>query len=62
MADNPQTTDPLAPENLPVQYDDHQVRGMPDADLTLPATVRDPGKGDTGGAPLWRGAQASDFE
>jgi hypothetical protein len=62
MSDNSQTTDPLADENKPVQYDDYPVRGVPDADITLPATVRDPGKGNNGGAPLWRGAQASDFD
>lgn len=61
MSDNRQTTDPLAPENQPVDYDPQGEAGVPAADETLPDTVRDPGKGDTGGAPLWRGSQASDF-
>ena len=56
MADNSQTTDPLAAENLPVEYDDYPERGVPDADETLPRTVRDPGKGNNGGAPLWQGS------
>jgi hypothetical protein len=42
MADNSQTTDPLAKENEPVQYNDYPVQGAPHADTTLPPTVRDP--------------------
>jgi hypothetical protein len=61
MADNSQTTDPLAPEN---DVEGPQVGDVPvpwDAEETLPDTVRDPGKGNTGGAPTWQGSQASDF-
>ena len=61
MADNAQTTDPLAAKN----NDENQETGdwqVPwDAEEVLPDTVRDPGKGNNGGAPLWQGSQASDF-
>lgn len=61
MADNSQTTDPLAAENQPVDYDPEGEAGVPDADETFPDLVRDPGKGNNGDAPLWLGSQASDF-
>lgn len=59
-----QTTDPLAPENdpasSPTAWDEDDV-GVPPAQCTYPDLVRDPGKGNNGGAPLTRGSQASDF-
>ena len=58
MTDNAQTTDPLAEENQAVQYDDYPDRGVLEADITLPMTVRDPGKGNNGGAPLWSGSDS----
>ena len=64
MADNSQTTDPMAAMNEDdsrPSLQDNIVCGVPDAEDTLPDTVRDPGKGNTGGAPLWQGSQASDF-
>jgi hypothetical protein len=61
MADNSQTTDPMAPENQQVQYDEFPDCGQPEAEEVMWPTVRDPGKGNNGGANLWKGSQASDF-
>ena len=48
MAENSQTTDPLAKENLP-QPSPH-TSGVPRADQTFPPTVRDPSLGRATGA------------
>ena len=58
-----QTTDPLAADNEVTDEDSQwgpMVAGII-AEDSLGDLVRDPGKGDTGGAPTWKGSQASDF-